>query len=458
MSQQEVTVPDIGEFKDVEVIDVLVSAGDAVHEEDSLITLESDKASMDVPSPFSGKITNISIHVGDKVSEGSKILTMDVEASGTEEKRNSRTQAVRTHQYATFQKPQAGFQQEPKPPQQAEALKEKSRQSDHKTVQAAAERNYSAPRLEPVDEQAFAKAYASPSVRRFARELGVDLGQIQGSGRNARIVKEDVQEFVKRKISAPLAEGFQFPSTAEVDFSRFGETEIRPLSRIQKISADHLHRNWVAIPHVTQFDEADITDLEAYRGSLKSKLNKQSDGQQPGTKLTLLPFIMKACAAALKAFPDVNASLHADKQQLVLKKYFHIAFAVDTDEGLLVPVVRDVDKKGVLTLNMELTELSQKARRQKLSPVEMQGACITISNLGGIGGTAFTPIINAPEVAILGISRSVMKPVFKEGEFKPRLMLPLSFSYDHRVIDGAKAARFCSYLCELISDIRGVLL
>ena len=452
--RQEIQVPDIGDFKDVEVIDVLVSAGDTVHEEDSLITLESDKASMDVPSPFSGKVTDVIIHVGDKVSEGSRILTLDVQPDGEEKKASaskpSKQETPNSHASTMASKSESKAPRSQPQPQHPAPEPE---MAETESVQGGGPLT-----LQPVDEEAFAKAYASPSVRRFARELGVDLGRVRGSGRKGRIVKDDVQHFVKSTLAAPQETGFRFPTMPEVDFSKFGDTEIKPLSRIQKISAEHLHRNWVAIPHVTQFDEADITDLETYRKQLKQKMNKKHNGQHPAAKLTLLPFLMKACAAALRAFPRVNASMHSDGQQLVLKKYFHIGFAVDTAEGLLVPVVRDVDKKGVLALNQELIELGEKAREQKLSPQDMQGACITISNLGGIGGTAFTPIINAPEVAILGVSRSTMKPVYSGGEFKPRLMLPLSFSYDHRVIDGANAARFCNHLCELISDIREVLL
>jgi len=456
---QDIQIPDIGDFKDVEVIDVLVTAGDTVHEEDSLITLESDKASMDVPSPFTGRITDVSIHIGDKVSEGSKILTMDVEGKIADQKTSLKQQPTPSRQaikQTAQEKAQQKVQQEVKSRPETGIRKptDESRQAPFQFHQ----QEYRAPPLEPVDEQAFAVAYASPSVRRFARELGVDLGRVQGSGRKGRIVKEDVQQFVKSKLTVPVATGFRFPEMPQVDFSKFGDTEIRPLSRIQKISAENLHRNWVAIPHVTQFDEADITDLEDYRKQLIQELNKKHNGKKPDTKLTLLPFLMKACAAALRAFPTVNASLRADEQSVILKKYFHIAFAVDTNEGLLVPVVRDVDKKGILALNEEIIGLSQKARDQKLTPGEMQGACITVSNLGGIGGTGFTPIINAPEVAILGVSRSVMKPLYLEGQFQPRLMLPLSFSYDHRVIDGAKAARFCSHLSNLISDIREILL
>jgi pyruvate dehydrogenase E2 component (dihydrolipoamide acetyltransferase) len=441
LSEQEVLVPDIGDFKDVEVIDVLVAKGDSVQQEDALITLESDKATMDVPSPFTGKITNVVIHTGDKVSEGSKILTLDA----------SETSAA--------EKPPEAKQPESKPSKAPPAQPARSVEAP-KTEQPTAEKagepshphDYRPPPLEPVDEKNFDKAHASPSVRRFARELGADLGQIQGSGPKSRILKEDVQAYVKSRLSAPSGAGFGLPSMPEVDFSKFGATETKSLSRIQKISSTNLHRNWVTIPHVTQFDEADITDLEAFRKQQKAVAEKQD------IKLTLLPFLMKACAAALKAFPDFNASLHPNGEQLIVKKYIHIGVAVDTADGLLVPVVRDVDKKGVFELARELMELSEKAREKKLSPGDMQGACFSISNLGGIGGTAFTPIINAPEVAILGVSRSETKPVYQDGEFQPRLILPISLSYDHRVIDGAKAARFSTFLCDLITDMRKVLL
>lgn len=429
MGSREVLVPDIGDFEDVEVIDVLVSEGDNIKEEDPLITLESDKASMDVPSPYSGKIINLTVKSGDKVSQGSKLLTMEVE-----------------------EKSQGGNKPEPREAESPPREQARNRESKPAELPPAQELRYRPPPLEPVNEHEFAKAHASPSVRRFARELGADLGRIEGSGPKGRILKQDVQAYVKYRLAVPQGEGFSLPEMPEVDFSKFGETQTRPLSRIQKISAANLQRNWITIPHVTQFDEADITDLESFRKQ-QAQLCKQQD-----IKLTLLPFIMKACIAALKTFPDFNASLHPGGEHTILKKYLHIGVAVDTKDGLVVPVVRDADKKGVLELARELMELSQKARDGKLSPNDMQGASFSISNLGGIGGTAFTPIINAPEVAILGVSRSAVKPIYRNGEFQPRLMLPLSLSYDHRVIDGAKAARFSARLCELLEDMRKVLL
>jgi pyruvate dehydrogenase E2 component (dihydrolipoamide acetyltransferase) len=388
---------------------------------------------MDVPSPYRGKVKDVSVKNGDKVSQGSKILILEIADKDAGEK-NPQTPA-----------PEKDKETEPL---EESAIQQPDKEANKESLQ---KQEYRPPPLEPVDEKAFAKAHASPSVRRFARELGADLGQIQGSGPKNRILKEDVQHYVKSRLSAPQT-GFSIPPMPAVDFSKFGETETRPLSRIQKISATNLQRNWMAIPHVTQFDESDITDLDAFRKQQKLLAEKQD------IKLTLLPFIMKACIAALKRFPDFNSSLHQDGEHLIVKKYFHIGVAVDTKEGLLVPVVRDVDQKGVLDLALELMELSAKARDKRLTPGEMQGACFSISNLGGVGGTAFTPIINAPEVAILGVSRSSIKPLYIGGEFKPRLMLPLSLSYDHRVIDGAKAARFSTYLCELLGDMRKVLL
>lgn len=457
MSEQDVLVPDIGDFDDVDVIEVLVANGDTVNEEDSLITLESDKASMDVPSPYSGKIKEVMIKSGDKVSQGSKILRMEVaEKPGATEKpsatKSSQSQDSQQQPSASNRDKQSA-QSAAQDPQSTPATPVSAAQTPAPTppVATTQQGEFRPPPLEAVDEEAFSDAYASPSVRRYARQLGADLGQISGSGPKNRILKQDVQQFVKSRLAAPHT-GAGLPAPASVDFSKFGETHTRPLSRIQKIAAANLHRNWVSIPHVTQFDEADITELEAFRKQQKAAAEKQD------IKLTLLPFIVKACATALKAFPDFNASLHPDGAQLIVKKYIHIGIAVDTDEGLLVPVVRDVDRKGVYEIARELMQLSQKARDKKLSPGDMQGASFSISNLGGLGGTSFTPIINAPEVAILGVSRSDTKPVYRDGEFQPRLMLPLSLSYDHRVIDGAKAARFASHLSALLSDMRKVLL
>jgi len=428
-----VRVPDIGDFKDVEVIEVLVKPGDTVTAEQSLITLESDKATMEIPSPQAGVVKELLVKLGDKLSEGSPVLVIE---SGS------------------------GVQEAPAPaPAKAPA-------AAPAPTPAPAPRQMTIPRPEPVpaepQEATASKPHASPSVRKFARELGVDLGRVRGSGPKGRVLHEDVQGFVKGVMAQgaaaqpPAARGgalpFNLPAWPEVDFAKFGPIETKPLSRIQKLSGGNLHRNWVSIPHVTQFDEADITDLEAFRKSNTSVTEKQ------GFKLTMLAFLIKASVTALRQYPQFNSSLDARGENLVLKKYYHIGVAVDTPEGLVVPVVRDADRKGVFDLARELAEVSKLARDKKLKPGDMQGGTFSISSLGGIGGTAFTPIINAPEVAILGVSRSVTRPVWDGKEFTARLMLPLSLSYDHRVIDGAAAARFTSYLASVLSDIRRSLL
>ncbi|BBJ00537.1 acetyltransferase component of pyruvate dehydrogenase complex [Ferrigenium kumadai] len=423
MAEQQVLVPDIGNFKDVAVIEVLVKAGDTVAAEDNLITLETDKATLDVPSPFAGKVKEVKVKVGDKVSEGNLILVMETSAEAA---------AVQPAPAAT---PAAATA--PAPAVQP-AAKPAAAPAVTSTVQPAA---------------AGGKGHASPAVRRFARELGVDVAQVKGSGEKGRVTKDDVQNFVKAALAQPrgAAGGGALPGLLpwpEVDFAKFGEVENKPLSRIKKISGANLHRNWVMIPHVTQFEEADISEMEAFRKELGAEYAKQN------IKITPLAFLLKAAAATLKHFPDFNASLDASGENLVLKKYIHIGVAVDTPDGLMVPVIRDVDQKGIVQLAKELGEISAKAREKKLTAADMQGGCFTISSLGGIGGTAFTPIINAPEVAILGVSRSSMKPVYKDGEFVARLMLPLSLSYDHRVIDGAAGARFTTYLAHVLSDIR----
>ena len=431
----EVKVPDIGDFKDVPVIEVFVKPGDTVKPEDALVTLESDKATMDVPSPAAGVVKEVKLKVGDTVSEGSLVLTMETTGSGA-----ASTGAPQPASTAT----PAPFASQPSP---AEAPA---------PARPAAAPAASAPTV--IDEAAHAKAHASPSVRHFARELGVNLGSVKGSGPKGRILKEDVQAFVKAELTKPRGAatpagsgvGLDLLPWPKVDFTKFGEVEAKPLSRIKKISGANLARNWVMIPHVTQFDEADITDLEAFRQQVNEENAKS------GVKLTMLAFLIKASVAALKKFPDFNASLDGDN--LVLKKYFHIGFAADTPNGLVVPVIKDADRKGVAALAKEMGELAAKARDGKLGPADMQGGCFSISSLGGIGGTAFTPIINAPEVAILGVSKSLTKPVWNGKEFAPRLTLPLSLSYDHRVIDGASAARFTSYLAATLADMRRVLL
>jgi pyruvate dehydrogenase E2 component (dihydrolipoamide acetyltransferase) len=437
---KEVLVPDIGDFKDVEVIEVLVKPGDAISAEQSLVTLESDKATMEIPSPAAGVVKEIRVKVGDKVSQGSPVLMLEAAEAGAESA----------------------------PPPAASAPSAALAPAAPSPAPAA--RQMAIPRREPVpaepQEATAAKAHASPSVRKFARELGVDLGQVRGSGPKGRVLHEDVQAFVKGLMAQGGAPGpasqraaprggalpFDLPAWPEVDFAKFGPVETKPLSRIQKLSGANLHRNWVSIPHVTQFDEADITDLEAFRKSNTAVTEKQ------GFKLTMLAFLIKASVTALREYPQFNASLDAKNENLVLKKYYHIGVAVDTPDGLVVPVVRDADRKGVFELARELAGISKLAREKKLKPGDMQGGTFSISSLGGIGGTAFTPIINAPEVAILGVSRSVMRPVWDGKEFAPRLMLPLSLSYDHRVIDGAAAARFTSYLASVLSDIRRSLL
>lgn len=458
-----VLIPDIGDFSAVPVIEVFVQNGDQVNAEDPLIALESDKATIDIPAPFTGLIREIRVKPGDKVSEGSPIAVIEMaDSSG-----NADTESV-------SRKPDNEADSTEKNKQNGEVASEKAprvithaaqAESNENVIKAEVEQIYSAsPLIPPVPvDVAAAKAHAGPSVRRFARELGVNLDLITGSGPKYRILKEDVQAFVKAGLSrmrangksAPVETGLDLLPWPQVDFARHGPVEIRSLSRIKQIAGANLHRNWVMIPHVTQFDEADITDLEALR--------KESNTaeKQNAVKLTLLSFLMKALIASLKKFPEFNASLDKNangETNLIIKRYYHIGFAVDTVNGLVVPVIRDVDQKGVVAIARELSELSALARENKLKPEQMQGAGFTISSLGGIGGTAFTPIINAPEVAILGVSKADYKPVYRDGKFVPRLVLPLSLSYDHRVIDGAAAARFTAHLAEVLTDMRLALL
>lgn len=447
---QDVLVPDIGDFKDVEIIEINVSQGDEVGENDPLITLESDKASMEVPSPHSGKVLEIKVSVGDKVSEGSLVCTMEMEGGGASE---SAAEDAPVEEKA----PEEVKAPEQKAPEQ-EAPAEKPALQQPVPQQPAPQRPTGSG---AVDEAAFSKAHASPSVRKFARELGADLGRIQGTGPKGRILKEDVQAFVKGVLTSPPpvaapagapAGGLAVADWPSLDFSAFGETELKPLSKIKKLSGAGLHRNWVVIPHVTHHEDADITELEAFRKEMNEEAKKQ------GFRLTMVAFLLKASVAALRQFPEFNASLDENGENLILKKYFHIGMAVDTPEGLVVPVIRDVDRKGIFDLAREMGEISEKARARKLGPNDMAGGCFTISSLGGIGGTGFTPIVNAPEVAILGVTRSKMQPVYQDGEFVPRLMLPLSLSYDHRVIDGALAARFAAYLAFILGDVRRLVL
>ncbi len=425
----EVKVPDIGDFKNIPVIEILVKPGDTVHAEDPLVTLESDKATLEVPSPVAGTVREIRIKVGDKVSEGALVLMLEASGDALAVSKAAPAPAV------------AAPQPVKAPP-----------------APAAKPAPVAAPVAASVDEAAFGKAHASPSVRRIARELGVDLSRVKGSGPKDRVVKEDVQAYVKTELARPRGGegggglGFNLPPMQPVDFSKFGPVTTQPLSRIKKLSGGFLHRNWVSIPHVTQHDEADITELEAFRKT------QSEEAKKSGIKFTMLGFLMKAAVVALKQFPEFNASLSPDGESLVLKDYFHIGVAVDTPAGLVVPVIRDVDKKGLLEIARELGDLSVRMRNGKISPADLQGGCFSVSSLGGIGGTFFTPIINAPEVAILGVGKAVMKPVWNGKEFVPRLMLPLSLSYDHRVIDGALGARFSTYLTTVLSDIRRLVL
>ena len=433
---KDVLVPDIGEFDAVEVIEVLVKSGDTVSAEDALLTMESDKASMDVPSPFSGTVKTVKIKAGDKVSQNDLILTLVVKELETTVKQTS---AETENSEATS------------PENKNIVPTRKSESTSSGTVSKEPARR-PPPITMSVNQKLFLRAHASPSIRKFARELGVDLSQVHGSGRKERITKEDVQEFVKQALggtaSGAAAAGSGIPAMPEIDFSKFGPVEIKPLSRIQKKAAVNLHRGWLNLPIVTHHDEADITELEHFRKSLKDEAAKQ------GVKVTPLAFLLKACVVAIRKHPNFNSSLTADKENLVLKKYLHIGVAVDTPDGLVVPVIRDVEQKGLLELAKELGEVSEKARTKKLKTNDIQGGCFSISSLGGIGGTAFTPLVNAPEVAILGVTRSRMMPVWNGKEFLPRLMLPMDLTYDHRVIDGAQAARFMVDLCEILSDMR----
>jgi pyruvate dehydrogenase E2 component (dihydrolipoamide acetyltransferase) len=436
----DILVPDIGEDGEVDVIEVLVAVGDVIEAEDGLITLETDKATMDVPSPHAGTVKEVFISTGDKVKQGSIVIKLET-SSGSPVDLDEPVATTVAAPVAVSAAPVAA-------PVAAPAAKKPAPVPHH-------------PQLGLINAGAI---YTSPSIRRLGREFGVDLSLVKGTGRKNRILKEDVQSYVKYELSRPKANagssvaagegGLQVVSAKQIDFSKFGEVETKALTRIQKISGPFLHRNWVTIPHVTQFDEADITNVEAFR----KEQNVICEKQKLGFKITPLVFILKAAADALRTFPVFNSSLSADGESLILKKYIHIGVAVDTPNGLVVPVVRDVDQKGIHQLSRELLEISIKARDGKLKANDMQGGCFTISSLGGIGGTAFTPIVNAPEVAILGVSKSEMKPKWNGKDFEPKLMLPLSMSYDHRVIDGALAARFTVHLAGLMSDIRKLIL
>ena len=432
----EVTVPDIGDYKNIPVIEVFVKAGDTVKAEESLLTLESDKATMDVPSPASGVVKEIVIKPGDKVSKGTLVLRLEPAESAA-----APAVAAKPAPAVAVAPPKAAAVAVASAPAVALA-----------PVPAAA-------LAQPIEDTQQRMAHASPSVRQFARELGVGLSRVNGSGPKSRILREDVQAYVKAELAKPRGEsgagpGFNLPPMPQIDFAKFGGIETKPLSRIRKLSGGFLHRNWVSIPHVTQQDEADITDLEAFRKA------QADEAKRKNVKLTMLGFLVKASMVALKQFPEFNSSLSADGESLVLKQYFHIGVAVDTPNGLVVPVLRDIDRKGLFDIAQELGAVSERMRSGKIAPADVQGGCFSISSLGGLGGTFFTPIINAPEVAILGVGKAVMKPLWneKDGAFQPRLMLPLSLSYDHRVIDGAQGARFVTYLSQTLSDIRRLVL
>jgi len=459
---REAKVPDIGDFHGVPVIEVMVKPGDHVEKDQGLVTLESAKATMEVPAPFAGTVKEMRVKEGDEVSEGSVIATIEAEGG----------QGASSKPAAAESKPAAPAQEKreekPQPVERAAAKQPEKAPSSSQPQPSRSEDEHATERRAPpvpfdADSIMPGKVpYASPAVRAFARELGVDLARVSGSERGGRITREDIQQFVKSAMTGGAlpqmagagggGNGLNLLPWPQIDFSKFGETETRPLSRIKKLSGANLARNWAMIPHVTQFEDADITDLEA----LRVALNKENE--KAGIKVTLLAFLIKACVACLQKYPDFNASLDASGENLVLKKYFHVGFAADTPNGLVVPVIRDCDKKGVLDIAQEMSALAKKARDGKLTPGEMSGGCFSISSLGGIGGTMFTPIINAPEVAILGVSRSSTKPVWNGNEFAPRLILPLSLSYDHRVIDGAAAARFATYLAQLLGDMRRALL
>lgn len=428
---REIKLPDIGDFTSVEVIDIAIHTGDEVNVDDTLLTLESDKASMDIPSPLKGKITEIKVAVGDKISEGTLLALMEVSETETTPAKAE--------------------------PEHPEAQPESAPIETTIEVQTGPSPAPATPSSsETVGTSDSAKAHASPSVRRFARELGVDLGLVRGSGSKNRILKGDVMAFTKAVMSSDRifksGDGFQLPEIPPVDFSRFGPVETKELTRLKRIGGQHLQRSWITVPHVTQFDEADITDMEEFR---KSKLET---AKKHGVKLTIVAFLIKAVVDVLQQYPEFNSSLSPDGQSLIMKKYFNIGLAVNTDNGLMVPVIRDADQKGLYDIAREISELSDKARAGNIAPAELQGGCFTISSLGGIGGLHFSPIVNTPEVAILGVSRATMKPVYRNNELSPRLILPFALSYDHRVIDGMAGAQFTQYLSTVLADIRHILL
>ncbi|MGM8849732.1 dihydrolipoyllysine-residue acetyltransferase [Salinicola halophyticus] len=460
-SRQEIRVPDIGGGEGVEVIEVAISEGDEINEEDTLITLESDKASMDVPSPYQGKVVEVSVKEGDSVSEGDLIGYVEVAGAKKPAKKKSSPKKSDDSKPAPGKSDAEEASDAEKTSDTGKTSKADKRSDAQAQKDVSGEPSPEARHKHGDDKTEGAHVHAGPAVRKLARELGVELGEVKGSGPKGRVLKDDVDGFVKqvmkdRKSGGGAAKagatgGAGIPQVPAIDFSQFGEIEEKPMSRLMKAGANNLHRSWLNVPHVTQFDEADITELEAFRKSMKAEAESQ------GAKLTPLPFMIKACAYALRKFPQFNASLHPDGDKLIIKHYVHIGVAVDTPDGLMVPVIRDADKKSLIDLAKESVELAKKAQNKKLSRDEMSGASFTISSLGSIGGTAFTPIVNTPEVAILGISKSSMKPVWNGSEFAPRLMLPLSLSYDHRAVNGADAARFTAFLAQVLTDIRRML-
>ena len=440
MATKQILIPDIGDFEDVPIIDVYIKVGDIIDSDSSVVALESEKAVLDVPSPFAGTITKVLLKEGDTVSKGSLVAEIEVASEGEEEK--------------PVEEPKKEQPEEPKKEEKTEPPKQEEKQEpvaeDTQPVAAAEEE-----KSDLINEQAPGAVYhATPSLRTYARELGVDLARVKGSGPNGRILHEDVQALVKKALSGMGTATASFGKIELEDFSKYGETERRKLTRIQKISGPHLQKSWQIIPHVTQYDEADVTELEALRRTIKEEMKRSDDP----VSISILPFIVKAVVAALKKFPEMNASFDEERGELILKHYYHIGIAVDTPEGLVVPVLKDADAKSVTDIARELATLSQKARERKLRPEDLSGGSFSISSLGGIGGTAFTPLINPPQVAIMGVSRLSKKPVWNGKEFVPRDILPFSVAYDHRVIDGAAGVRFTTYLASLLGDLRRALL
>ena len=465
MSQvTDILIPNIGDFDAVEIIEIAVKPGDSVRPEDTLITLESDKATMDIPAPAAGTVRELLVKVGDAVSEGTPILKLEQDRAGEREKQREQASSVPPDNASLspdspasvgtdFKSVPGGSPDTGQRGQTSSMPPDKPETPDTPLAHGQKPAPRTPAGAQTAGSSASARAHASPGVRKYARELGVDLGLVKGSGKRGRILKEDVTAFTKSVMTGKRV--FDQPTLQEippVDFSKFGPVETRPLPRLKRLGGQNLHRNWVSVPHVTQHDETDITELEAFRQS------KKSEAKRRGVKLTLPSFLVKAVVVALRKFPEFNASLGPDGKELIYKQYFHIGVAVNTDQGLLVPVVKDANLKGMFELAAELEQLAQKARDKKLRPADMEGGCFTISSLGHIGGTGFTPIINSPEVAILGVSRATTRPVYRDGKLEPRLILPYSLSYDHRVIDGVAAAQFTRALGEILTDIRDILL